>query len=95
MLGHHDPRGQAFLREKWESLGPPPLSEYRLTFGKHKGKKLDEVPRVYLVKYLIPRRRFGEGAPCPIVGEAIEDFMRRFPEVHSEAGPMKARGEGG
>jgi hypothetical protein len=28
----------------WIKAGEPPISEYRLTFGKHRGKRLDEVP---------------------------------------------------
>jgi hypothetical protein len=74
----------------WNELGPPPLQEYRLTFGKHCGKKLDEVPLTYLVKYLIPRRHVvGPNMECPIVGEAIDDYMRRHPEVKSQAGRKK------
>jgi hypothetical protein len=74
----------------WNELGPPPLREYRLTFGKHCGKKLDEVPLVYLVKYLIPRRHgVGLDMECPIVGKAIDDYMKRHPEVKSQAGRRK------
>ncbi|KAJ4298014.1 hypothetical protein N0V90_005913 [Kalmusia sp. IMI 367209] len=76
----------------WEKLGPPPLSEYRLTFGKHRGKKVDEVPHTYLVKYLIPQSHAGlMGTNCPIVVDAVKDYMKRHPEVHSQAGPMKTR----
>jgi hypothetical protein len=74
----------------WNELGPPPLQEYRLTFGKHCGKKLDEVPLTYLVKYLIPRRLVvGPNMECPIAGEAIDDYMKRHPEVKSQAGRKK------
>jgi hypothetical protein len=75
---------------EWNELGPPPLLEYRLTFGKHCGKKLDEVPLVYLVKYLIPRRHgVGPDMECPIVGKAIDDYMKRHPGVKSQAGRRK------
>jgi hypothetical protein len=72
--------------DDWNKLGPPPLSEYRLTFGKHWGMKLDEVPLSYLAKYLIPRRPTSD---CPIVGEAIDDYMARNPDVKSQAGRKK------
>jgi|TARA_R110002003_G_scaffold244_1_gene17401 uncharacterized protein (DUF3820 family) len=84
-----DWRKRGKLRE-WYTLGPPPLSEYKLTFGKHKGKRLEEVPDVYLVKYLVPRRKDGVlGLECPIVQDAIEDFLKRHPYVKSQAGPRK------
>jgi hypothetical protein len=74
----------------WNELGPPPLQEYRLTFGKHCGKKLDEVPLTYLVKYLIPRLQVvGPNMECPIVGKAIDDYMKRHPGVKSQAGRKK------
>ncbi|KAH7080874.1 hypothetical protein FB567DRAFT_114565 [Paraphoma chrysanthemicola] len=76
----------------WYTLGPPPLSEYRLTFGKHRGKLLDEVPDVYLVKYLVPRRK-GQSlrSECPIVLDALNDFLKRHPGIKSQAGPKKAK----
>jgi hypothetical protein len=74
----------------WNELGPPPLQEYRLTFGKHCGKNLGEVPLTYLVKYLIPRRLVvGPNMECPVAGEAIDDYMERHPEVKSQAGRRK------
>jgi hypothetical protein len=76
------------ILEKWYAAGPPPLSEYKLTFGKHKGKRLDQVPDTYLVKYLIPRRHEGH---CPIVSEAVEDYLKRNPDVRSQAGPGKTK----
>ncbi|KAH7066624.1 hypothetical protein BKA63DRAFT_124132 [Paraphoma chrysanthemicola] len=76
----------------WYALGPPPLSEYRLTFGKHRGKLLEEVPDVYLVKYLVPRRKDQSlGSECPIVLDAIKDFLKRHPGIKSQAGPKKAK----
>jgi hypothetical protein len=76
--------------ERWKALGPPPLSEYRLTFGKHKGQLLDDVPLTYMVKYLIPRCR-DRTLDCPIVGEAVGDYMKRHPEMKSQAGMQKTK----
>lgn len=76
----------------WKKPLPPQsseISEYRLTFGKHRGKKLEEVPLSYLVKYLIPRRPLE--FECPIVGDAIEDYMKRNPSVKSQAGNKKTQ----
>jgi hypothetical protein len=77
----------------WIQAGELPLSEYRLTFGKHKGKRLDEIPDTYLVKYLIPQGGAtglirGE---CPRVVAAVEDFLKRHPEVKSQAGNAKTK----
>jgi hypothetical protein len=78
--------------QEWYRLGPPPLSEYRLMFGKHRGKLLEEVPDSYLVKYLVPRRNncvpLGN---CLIVKDAVEDFLKRHPEVKSQAGRGKTK----
>jgi hypothetical protein len=74
--------------EMWKALGPPPLSEYRLTFGKHRGKLLEEVPDSYMVKYLMLK---GGRLECPIVEEAVEDYMKRHPEIKSQAGREKTR----
>jgi hypothetical protein len=76
------------IMNKWVEASPPPLSEYRLTFGKHEGKRLDEVPTTYLLKYL---RHPGMTYRCPIVVEAVEDFMQRHPDVISQAGPKKTK----
>jgi hypothetical protein len=77
---------------EWLESGPPPISQYRLTFGKHKGKLLEEVPDSYMVKYLIPRRKDSMGMDhCPIVELAVEDFMKRHPEVKSQAGRTKTK----
>jgi hypothetical protein len=82
----------ANLRSKlisWIESGPPPLSEYKLTFGKHRGKLLEEVPASYLVKYLIPTK--GYCGDCPIVGLAVDDFLKRHPNVKSQAGRAKTK----
>lgn len=84
---HHNLKHRRVL-EQWLPAGPPPIEQYRLTFGKYKGKRLEEVPDSYLVKFLLPR---GGREFCPVVGLAIEDFKRRFPEVRSQAGPGKTR----
>lgn len=73
----------------WIESGPPPFSTYRLTFGKHKGKLLDEIPDSYMVKYLIPTK--GHGGDCPIVGMAVDDFLERHPNVKSQAGRAKTK----
>ncbi|KAJ4992563.1 hypothetical protein SVAN01_01946 [Stagonosporopsis vannaccii] len=80
------------IMESWYTRGPPPLSEYTLTFGKHRGKRLDQVPDVYLVKYMIPRREalhWVFGHHDPLVFEALADFMKRHPELKSQAGSKK------
>lgn len=61
--------------------------------GKHKGKRLDEVPDTYLVKYLIPQKgATGRlGGQCPRVVDAVEDFMKRHPDVESQAGEAKTK----
>jgi hypothetical protein len=81
------------ILRRWEADGPPPMSEYKLTFGKHRGKRLEEVPDSYLVKYLIPRSdRSGLlGAECPLVVEAIKDFRKRHPDIKSQAGKEKTK----
>jgi hypothetical protein len=82
-------RSEVSILENWYASGPPPLSEYRLTFGKHRGKKIDQVPDTYLVKYLIARH--GNLRECPMIHEAVEDFMKRHPDVKSQAGRGKTR----
>ncbi|KAH3943772.1 hypothetical protein HBH98_074900 [Parastagonospora nodorum] len=77
---------------EWLESGPPPITQYRLTFGKHKGKLLEEVPDSYMVKYLIPRHKDSmDMGHCAIVGVAVEDFMKRHPEVKSQAGNTKTK----
>lgn len=73
------------MLSEWEAKGPPPFSEYKLTFGKHRGKRLEEVPDSYLVKYLIPRAQ-DVAYECPLVSDAIADFLKRHPDVKSQAG---------
>jgi hypothetical protein len=95
--GWRDSYTSANLRRnliKWIESGPPPLSTYRLAFGKHRGKLLEEVPASYLVKYLIPTK--GNSGDCPIVEMAVDDFLRRHPDVKSQAGREKTKplGEG-
>jgi hypothetical protein len=77
----------------WEAAGPPPISEYKLTFGKHRGKRLDEVPDSYLVKYLIPRSKESgyHTMECPLVGEAIGDFLKKYPDIKGQAGRGKTQ----
>ena len=81
------------MLKRWEADGPPPLSEYKLTFGKHKGKRLYEVPDSYLVKYLIPRagNKGQISFECPLVIDAVEDFQKRHPEIKSQAGKGKTQ----
>jgi uncharacterized protein (DUF3820 family) len=72
-------------------------SEYRINFGKHKGKTLKELPDSYLVKYLIPRTSGGmHGSPTIVEGEpllaAIREFVAVHPEVKSQAGTKKTVG---
>lgn len=78
---------------KWEAAGPPPISKYKLTFGKHKGKRLEDVPDSYLVKYLIPRSRESGllQLECPLIGEAIKDFQKRYPDIKGQAGREKTK----
>ena len=79
------------ILEKWYAAGPPPLSDYKLTFGKHEGKRLNQVPDTYLVKYLIPRRHLDVSGYCPIIFEAIEDYLEKNPDVKSQAGRGKTK----
>jgi hypothetical protein len=79
------------IMEAWYARGPPPLSDYTLSFGKHMGKRIDEVPDTYLVKFLIPRVG-PQGLlqnNCPMVNEVVADFMRSNPGVKSQAGRVK------
>lgn len=92
----YDPqdRQHVIKMNEWYSRGPPPLSDYLLTFGKYRGKPIDRVPDVYLVKYLIPRREelpYVLGHHDPIVFEAVGDYMRRNPDVKSQAGRNKTK----
>ncbi len=78
--------------QDWYSRGPPPLSQYTLTFGKHRGKRLDQVPDVYLVKYMIPRREALHHVFMhhdPLVYEALADFLGKHPGMKSQAGSKK------
>jgi hypothetical protein len=78
--------------EDWYAKGPPPLSEYRLSFGKHKGKRLQEVPDVYFAKYLIPRENEIHNVfehPDPLVYEALQDHLKRNPDLKNQAGSKK------
>jgi hypothetical protein len=82
--------------KRWNALGPPPLSEYRLTFGKHQGQLLADVPHSYLVKYLIPRHAsISSDGDCPIVFEAVTEHMKKHPGLQSQAGRMKTISIGG
>jgi hypothetical protein len=68
--------------KRWNALGPPPLSEYRFTFGKHQGRLLADVPHSYLVKYLIPRHEaIQSDRDCPIVYDAITEYLKKHPGV--------------
>ena len=93
----YDPldEGQVDAMEDWYARGLPYLSEYSLTFGRHKRKRLDEVPDSYLVKYLIPRRNGIHHAHHryydPIVFEAIGDDMRKNPDMKSQAGRVTTK----
>jgi hypothetical protein len=65
--------GQVLAMEDWYARGPPPLSEYSLTFGRHKGKRLDEVPDSYLVKHHILQRNgihYAHYTVCAVVTRA-------------------------
>ena len=86
-------RAHEVILRRWEANGPPPITEYELTFGKHKGKRLEEVPDSYLVKYLIPRSgpTGGLSLECPLVVEAIEDFRKRYPNIKGQAGSVKTK----
>jgi hypothetical protein len=76
--------------DEWVAANRPPAwSEYKLTFGKHKGKKLEEVPFTYLVKYLIPRKT--GHYECAFLGDAIDDFLKRHPHIKSQAGSAKTK----
>jgi uncharacterized protein (DUF3820 family) len=80
--------------EDWYAKGPPPISEYRLSFGKHKGKRLQDVPDVYFVKYLIPRRDHGQGlgdVGDAIVVAALDEHLKNNPGLKSQAGRGKAK----
>jgi hypothetical protein len=60
---------------------PEPISDYRLTFGKWVGKKLDEVPEAY-VKHLVQRTGGGErdAHGCEVVKLAVKELLERRPE---------------
>ena len=79
---------------EWIKAGEPPISEYRLTFDKHRGKHLDEVPDTYIAKYLIPQHlsRNGDASSnSPFVEDAVADFMKRHPNVQSQAERSKTK----
>ncbi|KAJ4367739.1 hypothetical protein N0V86_009860 [Didymella sp. IMI 355093] len=83
---------QVALMEDWYAKGPPPLSEYRLSFGKHRGKRLDEVPDVYFVKYLIPRRdgiHYAGNVIDYIAVAALDEHLIKNPDLKSQAGRKK------
>jgi uncharacterized protein (DUF3820 family) len=85
---------QVSLMEDWYAKGPPPLSEYRLSFGKHKGKRLQDVPDVYFVKYLIPRRdgmHYQGNVKDYIVVAALDEHLKNNPGLKSQAGRGKAK----
>jgi hypothetical protein len=79
--------------EKWRAARPPPLSKYRLTFGKRRGRRLEEVAGAYLVRFLITHQRTNHGIYTigPIIFEALEDFVKRHPNVKSHIGPTKTK----
>jgi hypothetical protein len=78
--------------KRWNALGPPPLSEYRLTFGRHQGELLADVPHSYVVKYLIPRHEsLHADGHCPIVFDAVTEYLKKHPELKSQAGNRKTR----
>lgn len=90
----YDPldRQHVNIMEAWYAKGPPPLSEYRLTFGKHKGRRLDDVPDTYLVKYMIPRRHelhLVDQYHDPLVFDALAEHLKRHPDLKSQAGNKK------
>lgn len=91
----YDPldRRQVALMEEWYARGPPPLSEYRFSFGKHKGKRLQDVPDVYFTKYLIPRRNQIHSAGNVrdyIVVAALDEHLKKNPDLKNQAGPRKS-----
>ena len=78
-------------------IDPPHYSSFTLPFGKHRGKKLQEVPGTYIVKYLIPHYAKPEeyrGIGQPLA-DALRTFMNDFPEVKSQAGRQKTVEIGG
>lgn len=90
----YDPRNlqQVALMEAWYAKGPPPLSEYRLSFGKYKGKRLQDVPDVYFTKYLIPRRsgvHHAGNVRDYVVVAALDEHLKKNPDLKNQAGPRK------
>lgn len=104
---NYDPldHAQVNLMEKWYASGPPPLSEYRLSWGKYKGKRLQDVPDVYFAKYLLPRRDsfriHGGGeyglfnAKDYIFVAALDEHMEKNPDLKSQPGRKKTVVRGG
>jgi hypothetical protein len=76
--------------ENWKALVPPPLSEHRLTFAKHKGRLLEVAPHTYMVKFLITCRK-KYLIQCPIAGDAVEHYLKRHPEMKSHAGRQEPK----
>jgi len=84
---------QVALMENWYAKGPPPLSEYRHTFGKHKGNRLQDVPDVYFTKYLIPRRdgiHYAGNVRDYVVVAALDEHLEKNPDRKNQAGPRKS-----
>lgn len=79
--------------QRWVAKGPPPISEYRLTFGKHKGKLLEEAPDTYIVKYLIPwqESRYKSMPHCPLLEDALADFREKHPDAANQAEKVKTK----
>jgi hypothetical protein len=69
--------------EEWAKMRLPPPSEYRVMRGSQEGTRIDEVPASYIVKYLIPQRELLKGDHCTMLSEAVQDSMKRHPEVKS------------
>lgn len=79
--------------EGWYAKGPPPLSEYKLSFGKYRGKRLQDVPDVYFTKYFIPRRgeiHHAGNVIDHIVVAALDEHLKKNPDLKNQAGPKKS-----
>jgi hypothetical protein len=80
---------QVALMENWYAKGPPPLSEYRLSYGKHKGKRLQDVPDMYL----IPRRagiHYAGNVRDYIVVAALDEHLTQNLDLKNQAGPRES-----
>lgn len=52
--------------------------------------RLDGVSLTHLVRFIIPRRqRIGPNIECSIIQDAIDDYMKMYPDVKSQAGSEK------